>query len=660
MPRKPKTPHRPSREEATPIPDPDAPKRPRTVHSHADHHLHRELNWKVLVITLVIVLVAAPSAYFLHGYQVNQLAYTFRDRANQLEAPKEGEPDLMAAARHVQNYLRLQPNDVDQRIRLANLFGQIADDDPQYTSTAARMYRQAIAALNQSEEDAETREPKIIELRRKTVPLLLAMGQFKPAEIEVLRQPRSEPDAQDRRVLKDPEDRRLFARAILGRVQIGAIRGPFKLDGEDAEWTVGDVLKDALELSPGDPELTFCVRPDHAPAAGFAVGRTNRSNLSEAERVEDAEKLIEDMVAEAADKSPQEQAEIYLTAYRYREFYRNKTDFPLEEEKRVPGESDEERQEREAQVETKKQELVKQATQMQDEYLDQALKLVSDQTDATIEPALRANILMAAAGREQQLAASPQSENGDDADTVKEQVAAHWQQAEQYIRRAMAADPSNERPYLELGSLLIEQNQLDQAIEEMQAGLKEITSPGFLLQLAIAEATLRLKQDPKSGVGRTGRIGRLCSTDTSSTRRPASTNLGAARTVAAGQGPAGSKPSRPAAANRGCPVDIEHPNVSAAASGLRAAGAGLPKVGNVGPGRRELGPTEPQVHRQYKVTVPAIGRQCLAPRGTAWPCRSLLSRRIEHLSTLAFQRKPAIGTRRINSPGVGSRFANGC
>ena len=86
--------------------------------------VRRVLNLRLVIVTLVIVVAAGVALYFWHGYQVRRTSESFLTRAEALEQEEEwGE-----AADYLQRYVRMEPDDVQARIRLVRALDRAATD----------------------------------------------------------------------------------------------------------------------------------------------------------------------------------------------------------------------------------------------------------------------------------------------------------------------------------------------------------------------------------------------------------------------------------------------------------------------------------------------------------------------------------------------------
>lgn len=119
-----------------------------------------ELNVRLLAGTLVALAAVVPAAWFWHARQVRANAEGLLARAGQLE--QQG--DHPAAVAALQRYVQLRPDDVAQRVRLAELFGG---------SAATRDEKQQALKLYAV---AQGLAPDKLDVRRRRIELLLQLG----------------------------------------------------------------------------------------------------------------------------------------------------------------------------------------------------------------------------------------------------------------------------------------------------------------------------------------------------------------------------------------------------------------------------------------------------------------------------------------------------
>lgn len=190
--------------------------------------IRRQLNLRWLIATTIVVAAVVVAAHLWHRRQVVHLATAFIDQADRLE----GEGDWGHAAQQLFHYLQIHPEDCGARIRLARTFDRSATNRSEKTR-AADLYYQAIETA--PEEDRK-------ELRFRLLKVLIETGAFLEAEAEVRKL-----DANG----SDPQAAQLLALALYGQHRSGA----FAVTRRSLS-VVGDALETALELNPGDVELS--------------------------------------------------------------------------------------------------------------------------------------------------------------------------------------------------------------------------------------------------------------------------------------------------------------------------------------------------------------------------------------------------------------------
>src|SRR5215467_3988976 len=82
-----------------------------------------ELNWRLLVISLVVAVVCGGALYLWHSHQMNGIAAAMLARAGEFET-RGRYPE---AAGYLLRYVTLQPQDPQGRIRLATTYDHAAE-----------------------------------------------------------------------------------------------------------------------------------------------------------------------------------------------------------------------------------------------------------------------------------------------------------------------------------------------------------------------------------------------------------------------------------------------------------------------------------------------------------------------------------------------------
>ena len=133
----------------------------------------REVNWRLLVITLGVLAVTGTAGYFWHLRQEKSIGQTLLDRIQKLE----DEEDFRGASRYLHRYLALQPADKSARVRLAKDYDKAAQSPAAY-ARAVELYYQALGNADPDETNP---------LRARTVELLLKTSRFSEAFEEALK-----------------------------------------------------------------------------------------------------------------------------------------------------------------------------------------------------------------------------------------------------------------------------------------------------------------------------------------------------------------------------------------------------------------------------------------------------------------------------------------
>ncbi len=170
----------------------------------------RILNVPLLVGTLVAAVVLGPAAYCWHSYQLRHTSGALLEEAGRLEQSEE----FADAAGYLNRYLRLSPNDVEIRIRLAETFDKSAQDLGGKWR-AKDLYYEALGVAPADRQH---------DLRCRLAELLLELGQHPE-----LRTSFSLAETEANKLLKtnagDPRARRLLALALDGQHRSGLLAG---------------------------------------------------------------------------------------------------------------------------------------------------------------------------------------------------------------------------------------------------------------------------------------------------------------------------------------------------------------------------------------------------------------------------------------------------
>jgi exosortase len=132
----------------------------------ASSGLERRPNWRLLLCTLGLIVVLAPSAYVWQSYQLNRNGKIFLSRAAEWQQQNR----WTDALEYVQRYLQVFPEDVDARIQLAEIFDHIAVEFPAKIPAAERLYTLAIGLV-----------PDRSDLRVRHAEQLIELGRFQEA-----------------------------------------------------------------------------------------------------------------------------------------------------------------------------------------------------------------------------------------------------------------------------------------------------------------------------------------------------------------------------------------------------------------------------------------------------------------------------------------------
>ncbi|MHB8974107.1 MAG: tetratricopeptide repeat protein [Pirellulaceae bacterium] len=432
----------------------------------------RILNVPLLVITLVVVAVLAPAAYFWHDFQLKRTATSLLDRADVAEKDQ----DWGTAADYVQRYLRLVPDDLTAQVRLTQTYDKSAKDYGR-KQRAIDLYYETLGIVQESSEPSE-----IAALRGRLVELLLELQRFAPAEVEAekLREETTALLTVDAGNAEAVRLQTLAARS-LALARYGLFRNSARIlqSNQDATqggvWVgaekeaIGPTFVRALQLNPGDiqlarqmanvcrlePQIGLYGEATEEPAANKQPGSTETQSpkeqnpqapppapqpLDKAARNTLADQTMDRLVAENAN-SPR----AYLERYLYRaQLAQNEPDAATKSMLSVSANED----------------------------LTKAIELAPNDVEACLS----------AAGNALQKSAN--------AALDKTEQSKLWDEAKTYYQRAIDSTPADPRAYRMLGQLLIAERQQDRAIEILQKGLTNVDASDPSLNLQLAEAFL--------------------------------------------------------------------------------------------------------------------------------------------------------------------------
>jgi len=368
-------------------------------------HTRRVLNVPLLIGTGVALVVLAPVVYGWHYVQVNRTADAFLERADVLE--KEGR--LSAAAAYIYRYLKLNPDDLERQVRLAETYDRAAED-LRGKARASEFYFEVLGKLA-AEEEEQVSEEKQLELRRRLAELLLEVGAVSSDHrVSAAREAWNLLQESDR---KDPRAARVLALAVFQMIRGGT--SEFELwsflppkDFNNKPDSVAQVFDEALKLNPGDVELSTTLAQIYRNLPRLL--NLDESTLGEGARADQADKIMDDMVA-ANPTDPK--ARLARCAYRTRY--------------EIPGE---------------------------EEDLRAALRLGPEEMDVLL------------------FAASFFRRQADSRDKGSEAYEQALEKAANHYEEGVKLDPSNYRGYLGLGEVYATQGETDKAIDKWREGLE--------------------------------------------------------------------------------------------------------------------------------------------------------------------------------------------
>ena len=262
----------------------------------------RVVNWPLLIGTLVCVVIFAPALHWWHARQLGDLGTLLNARATDLASQES----WREAADYTHRYLRLHPEDVPARIRLAQYFGRSLTG-PGGRERAIDLHYQALGVA----EDAAD----VFELRQSLAELLLESGRFVEARREAERVLGQEAE--------DAEAHRIRAVATYYQFQTS----PATLRREPGV-SAGEALSQAFARNPADIELATIWAATLREHPELLSDEQREALPGASDRHALADTVLDQLLAKSEEGS---RADVHLTRFRYRQQY----GLPGEEEELV-------------------------------------------------------------------------------------------------------------------------------------------------------------------------------------------------------------------------------------------------------------------------------------------------------------------------------------
>lgn len=236
------------------------------------------LNFRFIAIVAGLIVAICVPAYFIHGYQVDRLASSFLERADECE----NEEQWPKAVSLIEQYLRVHPRDTVARIRLARVFGQAVEGrDRRQLERAVHLFDRALGLAEDAEKPA---------LLKRQAELLLALRRFEAAVEQSQALLELEPN--------DPDALRIIGVSNYWRFQAD--------DSRSAEETL-QALEDALRVNAG-----------HVTVSVLTAEFTRQHGREPEKAIGAADAIIEQMIQANRAGDQSQLADSLLAAYQYR------------------------------------------------------------------------------------------------------------------------------------------------------------------------------------------------------------------------------------------------------------------------------------------------------------------------------------------------------
>jgi tetratricopeptide (TPR) repeat protein len=434
------------------------------------------LNLPLLIGTLGAVVALGPAGYCWHAYQTTRTAEAFLEEAGRLEAHGE----FAKAAGYLHQYLRVDPDDADVRIRLAETFDKSARD-LQTKWRAKDLYYEALRAA------PSDRQPR---LRRRLAELLLELGSTAQAlspraDLGLLHGLFASAEAEVQKLLaavpQDPHGLRLLGLARYGQLESGALAGK--------RQTAADVVKaleDALlaDVNRGDIELSVALAelyrdekqfPDHelslilAGSHEFPGVRARIARVEKTPLAAEPSKILSAVHPQGAEGGRPTLSRLLKAAYgatqgKGKSLSRDQERSVLQAVRKafaddVVGEMVAANPKSSEALLARYRHRRKYGLAGAKEDLELALQLAPDATSVLLEAGAYAEV---EAARAQQTGGSP------------DEVRRHLDEARAHYEHAIKVDPFDKRAHLRLGEVYLALNEFDRAIQTWRQALEHI------------------------------------------------------------------------------------------------------------------------------------------------------------------------------------------
>ncbi len=273
--------------------------------------VRRSLNVPLLIGTLLAILALGVVLYSWHSVQYQKAAEVLLARARSFEE----QHDFSAAADYLFRYTRLQPEDATSVMQLAKVYEQSVKNGEQLTRAAA-LYYKAIGVAPPDEQPA---------LERSLIQILLRAGRFDEAEAEAKKllgaqlDPRPTGNAPTQSDSLRVDGARLLALALYGkyrsftdRSSAGDLSETEDKSSRPSNELLGPEVVESLRRALAlrlDPELATILAVIYREETLLPIWsidlpsaeRADNNVLSQADRLQTADQLMDEMVSANAD-----------------------------------------------------------------------------------------------------------------------------------------------------------------------------------------------------------------------------------------------------------------------------------------------------------------------------------------------------------------------
>lgn len=138
-----------------------------------------KLNWRLLFVSLFLLVIILPAGYFIHRAQMGRVSKSLNERSAVLKEKQE----WLASARAIEVLLLLEPENREQKVELAEILDRVLPNDKTAASSfnmLSRIIAAQARALGVCEVDPSLKDREVA-LRRRMIQRLLQSTRYEDA-----------------------------------------------------------------------------------------------------------------------------------------------------------------------------------------------------------------------------------------------------------------------------------------------------------------------------------------------------------------------------------------------------------------------------------------------------------------------------------------------